>query len=143
MSRWEARTSSKGAVIGFGDEGVQEFVVHQIRAGKLLAVTGQLIDEGRGGVHTKVFRGLDLQLEIDEQLHVVIEALCRDETVAVVLLENVREVLCGHGLTGNGQDGLSVNGSRSSAGKNRKGEDQFMDSGETAVGSSLRIGRRI
>ena len=123
----------EGAVVGFGDEGIQEFVVHQIRARKLLAVTGKLIDKGGGGIHPKVLRGLDLQLEIDEQLHVVIEAFGRDEAVAVVLLENVRKVLCRDGFTGNGQDGLSVNGSRSSADKNRKGEDQFMDSGETAV----------
>ena len=108
----------KGAVIGLGDEGVQEFVVDQIRAGKLFAVSGQFVHEGRGGVHTKVFRRLDLQFEIDEQLHVFIEALCRDDTVAVVLLKNVREVFCGHGLTGNVQDGLGLNVSCGCAGNN-------------------------
>ena len=98
----------------------------------MLAVTGKLIDKGRGRIHPKVFRGLDLQLEIDEQLHVVIQALSRDEAVAVVFLEDVREVLCGHRLAGNVQHGLCLSVSCCSAGDNGKGEDQFMDSGETA-----------
>ena len=96
----------EGAVVGLANHGVEQIVVDEVGAGELLAVAGQLAHERSGGVHAEVLGGLHLELEVDEQIHVLIEALGRDEAVAVVLLENVGEVRRAHRVAGHGHHGL-------------------------------------
>ena len=83
----------EGPVIGLGDQFIQQLIVHEVRTGELLSVAGQLVHEGGGRIHAKVLGRFDLEFEVDEQLHVLVEALIRDEAVAVVLLEDVGEIL--------------------------------------------------
>ena len=119
----------EGAVIGLLNEGVEQRVVDEVGAGQLGAVSGELRDEGGGGVHAEVFGGLDLQLEVDEQLHVLIERLGRHDAVAVVLLEDVGEVIGAHGFPGHGHHGLGV------------GEGKEDGQSEQAKGSAERGGK--
>ena len=98
----------EGAVVGLADHGVEQVVVDEIGTGKLLAVAGQFAHERGGRVHTEVFGSLNLELEVNEELHVLIEARWGDEAVPVVLLEDGGEIVRGHGFTGHRHDGLGL-----------------------------------
>ena len=74
----------------------------------MLAVAGQFAHERGGRVHAEVFGSLNLELEVNEELHVLIEARWGDEAVPVVLLEDVGEIVRGHGFTGHRHDGLGL-----------------------------------
>ncbi len=92
----------------FLDQTIQHLRVRQIRTGQLLPVPVQLALERGGRVHAARFRLEDLELEVDEQFHVFVEALLGDGRVAVVLEEDVLEVGSGDGFVAYGEYGLAL-----------------------------------
>ena len=87
------------------DEFVEEFVVGEVGASQLGAVAGEFLLKGLNGVHAECLSGLDLEFEVDEQLHVFVQCGLGDDAVAVVFEENVLKIGEGNGFLTNGQNG--------------------------------------
>ena len=88
------------ALEGFGDQGVQQLCVHQIGTGQLGAVPCQFLLESFRSVHAQGFRLTHLQLEVDEQLHVLVEGFDGVHAVPVVLAKHVLKVSQRHAFAG-------------------------------------------
>ena len=122
----------QGAVVRFLHQGVEQLVVDEVGAGELGAVSRQLGHEGSGGVHAEVFGSLHLEFEVNEELHVRIEGFGRHDAVAVVLLEDVGEVVGAHSFSGDGDHGLGV-GEGQEGGESKEAQGMAEHGGEGHV----------
>ena len=102
----------------FHNQGVQQLGVDQVWTGQLGAVPCEFFLEGLRGVHAQGFRLAHLQLEVDEQLHVLVEGFDGVHAVAVVLAEHVFKVGQRDALTCDVQDiGALAKGRRGNQGQ--------------------------
>ena len=73
---------------GFFHHRVEQFAIDEVGTGQLATVAREFLLERSHGVHAERFRLEHLQLEVDEQLHVVVQRLHRVHAVAVVFAVN-------------------------------------------------------
>ena len=93
-------------------EFIEQIVVGEVGASQLGAVAGEFLLKGLHGVHAERLCGLDLEFEVDEQLHVFVQCGLGDDAVAVVFEENVLKIGERNGILSNGKDGFFLRGCR-------------------------------